>query len=128
MEKLLFNVHIYFIYKFYKIIFVGDAPEEIPFKQIKLNNDIIIEESSAMEEIVGKNEVVGNSLQSTDTVPKISKIKQPITVKRNSNVTINKKQPYTSQLLQKLLSRSIQHERNLICQCVKYIVDNNFFD
>lgn len=127
MEKLLFNVHIYFIYKFYKI-FVGDAPEEIPFKQIKLNNDIIIEESSAMEEIIGKNEVVGNNLQSTDTVPKISKNKQPITVKRNSNMTINKKQPYTSQLLQKLLSRSIQHERNLICQCVKYIVDNNFFE
>ncbi|XP_033351210.1 nuclear fragile X mental retardation-interacting protein 1-like [Bombus vosnesenskii] len=106
----------------------SDAPEEIPLKQIKLDNDTIIEESSAMKKMVDKNKVVGNNLQSTDTVPKISKIKQPITVKRNSNTTINKKQPYTSQLLQKLLSRSIQHERNLICQCVKYIVDNNFFD
>lgn len=35
---------------------------------------------------------------------------------------------YRSKLLEKLLSRSIQHERNLICQCVKYIIENNFFD
>lgn len=35
---------------------------------------------------------------------------------------------YRNKLLEKLLSRSIQHERNLICQCVKYIIDNNFFD
>lgn len=33
-----------------------------------------------------------------------------------------------SSLLEKLLSRAIQHERNLICQCVKYIIENNFFD
>ena len=31
-------------------------------------------------------------------------------------------------LLNRLLSRSIQHERNLICQSIKYIADNNFFD
>lgn len=35
---------------------------------------------------------------------------------------------YHNKLLEKLLSRSIQHERNLICQCIKYIMDNNFFD
>lgn len=35
---------------------------------------------------------------------------------------------YHNKLLEKLLSRSIQHERNLICQCVKYIIENNFFD
>ncbi|XP_015117203.1 nuclear fragile X mental retardation-interacting protein 1 [Diachasma alloeum] len=33
-----------------------------------------------------------------------------------------------SMFLDRLLSRSIQHERNYICQCIKYIVDNNFFD
>lgn len=35
---------------------------------------------------------------------------------------------YRNRLLEKLLARDIQHERNLICQCVKYIIDNNFFD
>lgn len=33
-----------------------------------------------------------------------------------------------SQLLEKLLSREIQHERNTIVQCIKYIADNNYFD
>lgn len=35
---------------------------------------------------------------------------------------------YHYKLLERLLSRSIQHERNLICQCVKCIIENNFFD
>lgn len=35
---------------------------------------------------------------------------------------------HRSTLLQMLLARSIQHERNLISQCLKYIVDNNFFE
>ena len=121
------------MYNFYKIIlFVGDAPEEIPFKKTKLDNDAI-EESNVVKEIVEDKEiVVQNNLQLIDTNP-ISKSKRSSALNQNSKnkeqkITINRKQPYTSQLLQKLLSRSIQHERNLICQCVKYIVDNNFFD
>jgi hypothetical protein len=35
---------------------------------------------------------------------------------------------YRNKFLENLLSRDIQHERNLICQCMKFIVDNNFFD
>lgn len=31
-------------------------------------------------------------------------------------------------LLNKLLERSIQHERNTIFQCITYIAKNNFFD
>ncbi|KAJ8682781.1 hypothetical protein QAD02_018573 [Eretmocerus hayati] len=31
-------------------------------------------------------------------------------------------------LLNKLLARSIQHERNAIFQCIKFIANNNFFD
>ncbi|XP_011351931.1 nuclear fragile X mental retardation-interacting protein 1 isoform X2 [Ooceraea biroi] len=35
---------------------------------------------------------------------------------------------YHNKFLESLLSRDIQHERNLICQCMRYIIDNNFFD
>lgn len=31
-------------------------------------------------------------------------------------------------LLQQLLANEIRHERNIILQCVKYVVENNFFD
>ncbi|KAK1121844.1 hypothetical protein K0M31_010154 [Melipona bicolor] len=119
----------------------SDVPEEIPFKKTNLDNDAI-EESNVelMKEIVEDTEiVVQNNLQSINTNP-ISKSKRSLnplkslsTLNQNSKnkeqkIKVKRKQPHTSQLLQKLLSRSIQHERNLICQCVKYIVDNNFFD
>ncbi|KOC66167.1 Nuclear fragile X mental retardation-interacting protein 1 [Habropoda laboriosa] len=119
----------------------NDAPEEISIKRVKLDDDITIEESNAVEELTNKNEVIDKTYlstkfsnpQLTDSGPKASKNKHNIALHRNAKnkdqkTTINKRQPYTSQLLQKLLSRSIQHERNLICQCIKYIVDNNYFD
>ncbi len=28
----------------------------------------------------------------------------------------------------KLLANEIRHERNILLQCVKYVVENNFFD
>ena len=30
--------------------------------------------------------------------------------------------------LNRLLARSIQHERNIICQCITFIANNNYFD
>lgn len=44
----------------------------------------------------------------------------------NKNVRVLHK--YHNKFLEKLLARAIQHERNIICQCTKYIIDNNFFD
>lgn len=109
------------------ISFVGDMPEEVSFKKINLNNENK-ENNAIKDEVIYENRSI--QTQSIDSVCKISKIN--LTLNQNSKnkeqKIINKMPPYTSQLLQKLLSRSIQHERNLICQCIKYIIDNNFFD
>ncbi|XP_076179147.1 FMR1-interacting protein NUFIP1 isoform X3 [Ptiloglossa arizonensis] len=129
----------------------SDGPEEVPIKKVKTDNDDVkIEENEIKtENILGKNVIVNNAF-SNSNVQQCSNLKlaassfsgninfkcknkQIIELNRYSKdkepkKIINKKQPHTSQLLEKLLSRSIQHERNLICQCVKYIVDNNFFD
>lgn len=109
-------------------------PEEVPIKKMKSDNGTVINrDHKVKEEIVESSDK--QMQESCDVPPKNS---TPKFVKKKQNLNrstkhkvqkpIEKKQPYTSHLLEKLLSRSIQHERNLICQCVKYIVDNNFFD
>ncbi|XP_053995760.1 FMR1-interacting protein NUFIP1-like isoform X1 [Hylaeus anthracinus] len=119
----------------------SDAPEELPIKKIRIDDDIRIEKNnSKSEDRLDKNAVVSNTQEhSNPQLPVCLNINSKFQNKRSTDLnrhskekrqiaTVNKKQPYTSQLLEKLLSRSIQHERNLICQCVKYIVDNNFLD
>ncbi|XP_012250607.2 nuclear fragile X mental retardation-interacting protein 1-like [Athalia rosae] len=59
----------------------------------------------------GKNEQRGKQLQRSS-----EHSNRKGTIKRNL------------QLLNNLLSRSIQHERNLIAQCLKYIFDNKYFE
>lgn len=41
---------------------------------------------------------------------------------------IRKRNKLPSTLLEKLLHRDIQHERNVILQCVRYVVNNKYFD
>ncbi|XP_031840145.1 FMR1-interacting protein NUFIP1 [Nomia melanderi] len=128
----------------------SDAPEEIPIKRVKVENDIMERNDAKKEEANSKNEVVTTTHANTDaqqcsnlrsqvkstcenvTTSKYknkqsNKLNQHLKVEEQKKV-VKRKQPYTSQLLERLLSRSIQHERNLICQCIKYIIDNNFFD
>ncbi|XP_076621116.1 FMR1-interacting protein NUFIP1 [Colletes latitarsis] len=125
----------------------SESPEEVPIKKIKTHDDERIKENSIKtENIIPKNAVVNSKTNEhkcsslhlptslvSENINFKCKNKQTLELNRylkdkRQKLTINKKQPYTSQLLEKLLSRSIQHERNLICQCIKYIVDNNFFD
>ncbi|XP_076302471.1 FMR1-interacting protein NUFIP1 [Lasioglossum baleicum] len=128
----------------------NDAPEEVPIKRVRLEDGIVEESSIKKDEVQNNTEVVNNvevitdvqqclnatSQENSDTTnATISKHTHKENKKshQHSKVTdqrtiVKKKQPYTSQLLERLLSRSIQHERNLICQCIKYIVDNNFFE
>lgn len=120
-------------------------PEEIPIKRIKKENiqehNITenIETCSGMQSYTDVNNKSSDTLNSHTQI-KAKKISQrtvatlnkskckneangKTTYKRNERVSSR----YQNKLLQKLLSHSIQHERNLICQCMKYIVDNNFF-
>ncbi|KYM93443.1 Nuclear fragile X mental retardation-interacting protein 1 [Cyphomyrmex costatus] len=125
-----------------------DGPEEVSIKirktedlQDKIMENTIHEENSTQvcEE---KHKVVKvSNIQSCTDADNESNNKFQNTVAKNQNkqnhepnrMVNNKNEKYFlrryhNQLLEKLLSRSIQHERNLICQCVKYIVENNFFD
>lgn len=75
-----------------------------------------------------------------DTKESISMVKNKKTVikkndrrgkKLNEPQKCSKKQEVSSyrlKLLNNLLERSIQHERNTIFQCITYIANNNFFD
>lgn len=113
---------------FIYFLFIGDMPEEVSFKKISLNNENK-ENNAIKDEVIYENRST-QTIQPIDSVRKIPKIKPILNqnLKNKEQKITNRTPPYTSQLLQKLLSRSIQHERNLICQCIKYIIDNNFFD
>lgn len=73
-----------------------------------------------------------NNQTKTDKISLHTVVKHKLKSERNRIVTDKKNHQvsnrYQNKLLQRLLSRSIQHERNLICQCLKYIIDNNFFN
>ncbi|XP_035724664.1 nuclear fragile X mental retardation-interacting protein 1-like [Vespa mandarinia] len=115
-----------------------EMPEEIPIKKSK----ICLDQKKIMEEkVLNPEQNVNNYNTLSDTVSnkKISNIlnksnrkekeTQPYNIRTKNTVINNKRNNKNSlNLLQRLLSRSIQHERNMICQCIKYIVDNNFFD
>ncbi|XP_033329082.1 FMR1-interacting protein NUFIP1 isoform X2 [Megalopta genalis] len=122
----------------------SEPPEEVPIKRAKVEDDIEKDEVQNISEIVNNvkenkdveqcsNITSQESSNTKDTTISQHKHKERNKLNQYSKDTeqrriVEKKQPYTSQLLERLLSRSIQHERNLICQCIKYIVDNNFFD
>jgi len=115
----------------------------VPIQKIKTENlqdDEITENTIHKENSTQVCEGASNIQSCTDVGDKSSN-KFQNTVARNQNkqnrepnqiVADNRNQKilrrYHNKLLEKLLSRSIQHERNLICQCVKYIIENNFFD
>ncbi|CAD6224096.1 GSCOCG00005479001-RA-CDS [Cotesia congregata] len=125
-----------------------EPPEEIPIKKAK------IEKIDVNQEPISSNTTV-NQFQDVKTLPqldKTSKIFHKNDLKHNnSNNNKNSKNSNSSHnnnnnnnitsksnkrknlyqrhaLLEQLLSKSIAHERNYICQCLKYIVDNNFFE
>lgn len=118
---------------------LDEGPEEVPVKKIKEDQDDKIidnanstqacEETSNMQSCIDAGDESNN--KSRNIVPKYQD-KQNHKSNTNQLLISNKNEKflhrYRNKLLEKLLSRSIQHERNLICQCVKYIIENNFFD
>lgn len=47
--------------------------------------------------------------------------------KKQSIFDLTKKIRHQNSLLEKLLQKDIRHERNVVLQCVRYVVDNDFF-
>lgn len=121
------------------MFFTDEIPEEIPIKISKIYLD---QKNIVQEKVLDFEQSVNNHDTLSDTVPnneisntseksnrKEKKTRESYNIRAKNTVNSNKRKNKNSlNLLQRLLSRSIQHERNMICQCIKYIADNNFFD
>lgn len=109
--------------------FLDEPPEEVPSKKIK-NEE---EEKLDCQNLVPNNE----SVQVPVDVKVESKLNrnQSSTKKQNTSdknqfqrASNSKCSAGRTRLLDRLLARSIQHERNAIFQCITFIKNNNFFD
>ncbi|XP_014295331.1 FMR1-interacting protein NUFIP1 [Microplitis demolitor] len=110
-----------------------EPPEEIPIKKVKVEEINISKDTSASSEALDtaareQLPLVKNSVEFNKR-DKISHKDNSKQNNNNNNNNINKRKNLYQRhaLLEQLLSQSITHERNYICQCIKYIVDNNFF-
>lgn len=131
-------------------LLTDNGPEEIPFKKIKVDVDSLESEPAAVtnQADCGNPNINNSNRTRSQNNNGRNKGKDSNRVKRNdddskdeqrgqrfqkkSNDNHNARGRANNgkkiQLLNKLLSKSIQHERNLISQCIKYIVDNNYFE
>lgn len=92
---------------------VGDddsGPEEV--KTVKPGTTVVNELNKSFES-------ANNTIVNNDTRKKKHNV-----IKKH----IQTKPKLPSTLLQKLLHREILHERNVVLQCIRYIVNNNYFD
>ncbi|KAG5345150.1 NUFP1 protein, partial [Acromyrmex charruanus] len=120
-----------------------DGPEEVSIKKRKTEENLqdeitentiheensiqVCEKISNAQSCTNADDESNNKFQNTVITDQNKQSREPNRVISNKNEKFFLRR-YHNQLLEKLLSRSIQHERNLICQCVKYIIENNFFD
>lgn len=89
-----------------------EPPEQEPIQHNITNNEMD-ESSSGMKEIIpGRAEVV-KPLKAAPAKKSIFDRTRKI---RNQNT-----------LLEKLLQKEIRHERNVLLQCVRFVMDNNYF-
>ncbi|XP_012286944.1 nuclear fragile X mental retardation-interacting protein 1 [Orussus abietinus] len=113
-------------------------PEEKPIERIKpeeisVKTDTCKENKSPSPEKTSNNKIDEESGKTGKRLPYGKKRGRELdrnTLENKSDHNLKKRniKGNYSHLLRSLLSRSIQHERNQIYQCIKYIADNNFFD
>lgn len=89
----------------------NDAPEEQPIQ--RQTNDL----REKLQPVCGPTEI-----QKPYDKRKIEKIPKKKTI-----LDMTKRIRNQNTLLEKLLQKDIRHERNVLLQCVRYVVENNFF-
>ncbi|XP_069826633.1 FMR1-interacting protein NUFIP1 [Dendropsophus ebraccatus] len=110
-------------------------PEEMPIKKV-IN---AIEENRQLLEAHGQNmdfklPVVKNTTHAASRKSYNAAVQPKVPFnkvhpkKGHNNTRKPVKTPSRTTLLEMLLAPDIRHERNVILQCVRYIVQNNFFD
>ena len=82
-----------------------------------------IEHSSQIPEKLSMNSKPPKHPKWNEKIRKDFKLKQPRTVLDYSKL----RKPSVNPFLEKLLQEDIRHERNVLLQCVNYVVKNNFF-
>lgn len=115
-----------------------ECPEEVPIKKIRMQDNQdneVTENKDNEEETLNAASCTDAGNKSNERANSNKNVRQDNKPKRETErIQVAQRQKervlnrYRNRLLEKLLARDIQHERNLICQCVKYIVDNDFFD
>lgn len=125
------------------MILILDSPEEVPIKRIKiedLRSHNVKENVTVLKETVSDAQSYTNASEDKSNHQTINEISRHSVTKRQDKQKHKTKQivvdkihekvstRHHNKLLQMLLSRSIQYERNLISQCLKFIIDNNFFE
>ncbi|XP_040281364.1 nuclear fragile X mental retardation-interacting protein 1 [Bufo bufo] len=112
-------------------------PEELPIKKVTMaleeNKQILeaLEQGMDAKPVNGKAENASNVANTDSCIaalhPKILHNKvHPKKGHKNSKKLVCARSRPT--LLEMLLARDIRRERNIILQCVRYVVQNNFFD
>lgn len=120
---------------------LNDLPgEECIGKQTKTSDSVSPEYSADIdmeqlphEEPITKMEIVDDSTSTIETCQVIPnrKTKTKVLDKRLSNrptiMDLSKKYRNQNTMLEKLLQNEIRHERNVLLQCVRHVVKENFF-
>ncbi|CAG5022123.1 unnamed protein product [Parnassius apollo] len=108
------------------------SQEKINDKPLLLNStDNKSDNDSGPEEIVIKKTATEeNNIEEEGSKHVKLKTTDKRVINNRSNIKVIRKPKYhlPSTLLVKLLSREIEQERNIILQCIRYVVKNNFFD
>ncbi|XP_034951914.1 nuclear fragile X mental retardation-interacting protein 1-like [Chelonus insularis] len=119
----------------------NEPPDEIPITKTQVHKIEDLEQQTEMDHstvaTMDNIEIVETKTDQIATVLKENRLKRKRKLENENNTRKDSieemkkresKKRKRPMLLQQLLSRSITHERNFICQCIKYIVDNNFFE
>ncbi|XP_073519961.1 FMR1-interacting protein NUFIP1 [Phyllobates terribilis] len=107
-------------------------PEEIPVKKITEaieENRHILEAHKQNMDFESANVKTKNASKVSNSDSRSTELQPKIFHNKGRN---NRKRPVTTKsrntLLEMLLARDIRHERNVVLQCVRYIVQNGFFE
>ncbi|XP_014220622.1 uncharacterized protein PFB0765w-like isoform X2 [Trichogramma pretiosum] len=131
-----------------------ELPEEVPIVKLNIENEIshISESENKVIGVIQKND--DSALEELSTSPNVStknnssknsNASEEVTQPKSNEKSYQKKETKNSnfknhkandseysngrlRLLNRLLQSEIQHERNLIFQCITFIANNNFFE
>ncbi|XP_068621424.1 FMR1-interacting protein NUFIP1 [Battus philenor] len=109
-----------------KVVLKETITEKSDLPYVNNNNDKSDNDSGPEETVISKTPTDNITSKDCDNNVETKKEK---TVKVDCSIRQTKKPKYNlpSTLLVKLLSREIEQERNIILQCVRYVVKNNYF-